>query len=179
MEARTACDIREVRPTEAADALALFAGGPTAATLTRQLSVGAFDAADGTLRGAAVNESLGPRSCAVHVHCDDPELGRSLLDRALRKAAAAGRRASRVTLQPEPTARAIWVESSWPARPTADPTAGEPPSQTRSPTPSPAETDGEVGGQVETDARAKVGNGTEAEVEPATPGPANEAVDAA
>ena len=105
MEACTACDIREIWPTEAADALELFDGGPTAATLARQLSVGAFDPADGTLRGAAVNETLGTRGCAVHLHCDDPDLGRTLLDRALRKAAAAGRRVSQVTLHPEHAAQ--------------------------------------------------------------------------
>ena len=169
MEARTACDIREVRPTEAADALALFDGGPTAATLTRQLSVGAFDPGDGTLRGAAVNEAIGPRSCAVHLHCDDPELGRSLLDRALRKAAAAGRRASRVTVHPDPTARAIWVESSWPARPTADPSPDENESQT--------EADVEVA--VGNDAETGIGAETETEAEATVEAPVDETADTA
>jgi len=121
VEAPATCDIREIRPDEAAAALALLDGAPTADTLARRLSVGAFDAADGTLRGVAVHESLSPRGCAVHLHCDDPGLGRTLLDRALSKAAAAGRRASRVTLHPEPTACAVWTESAWPVRPAARP----------------------------------------------------------
>lgn len=127
MDACTDCDIREIRPDEAAAALALLDGGPTADTLARRLSVGAFDPADGTLRGVAVNESLSPRGCAVHLHCDDPGLGRALLDRALSKAAASGHRASRVALHPEPTARAVWAESGWPVRASAGPVVADTP----------------------------------------------------
>ena len=131
--------------------------------------MGAFDPADGTLRGAAVNETLSPRGSAVHLHCDDPDLGRALLDRALSKAAAAGRRTSQVSLHPASTAQAIWGESSWPVRTTADPEAGKRAAQT--------ETNAEPEPEHDTKGESGIDAGPEAEA--ATAPPVDEAVSVA
>jgi len=120
VEDNPAYDIREIRPDEIAAACGLLNDGPTADTLERRLSVGAVDPEGGALRGVALHETLTPRGCAVHLHCDDTGLGRILLDRALSKAAAAGHRASRVVLHPEPTAQEVWNDSGWPANRSAE-----------------------------------------------------------
>ncbi len=116
MENAPAYDIREIRPVEIAAALELLDDAPGANMIQRRLSVGAIDPADGTLRGVALHETLDPRGCVVHLHCDDPDLGRLLLDRSLRKSAAEGHHATRVTLHPQSEASDLWIRSAWPPR---------------------------------------------------------------
>ena len=116
MENSPAYDIREIRPVEIAAALELLDDAPGANMIQRRLSVGAIDPADGTLRGVALHETLDPRGCVVHVHCADPDLGRLLLDRSLRKSAAEGHHATRVTLHPQSEASDLWIRSAWPPR---------------------------------------------------------------
>lgn len=142
MDAPSPYDIREIRPDEAAAALAMVDGGPAPEDLRRQLSVGAFTTDDGALLGVAVHETLSTRGCVVHLHSEAPEVGRALLDRALQKAAAAGRRSSQVALHPQATAEAVWDISSWPARPAAaqdeSPQAAEPEAAAAQAPPQPA-----------------------------------------
>gem|GEM_PF-1969091 len=90
MENTPAYDIREIRPVEIAAALALLDDAPGANMIQRRLSVG--------------------------LHCDDPDLGRLLLDRSLRKSAAEGHHATRVTLHPQSEASDLWIRSAWPPR---------------------------------------------------------------
>ncbi len=116
MEAVDRCDIREIRPAEAAAALAMLEDGVEVERLERRLSVGAFDCEDGTLQGVALHATLAHGGGLVRLVCQNPNLGRLLLDRALQKAAAVGRRTTQVTLQPEAAAAVLWSASSWPTR---------------------------------------------------------------
>ncbi len=157
MDAPSPYDIREIRPDEAADALAMVDGGPAPEDLRRQLSVGAFAGDGGALLGVAMHEGLSTRGCVVHLHSEDPAVGRALLDRALQKAAAVGRRSSQVALHPQATAEAVWNISSWPARPAA----------TQDPSPQAAEAEG--GCESESDAESAVDTEAEAAADASAP----------
>ncbi len=122
-------EFREVRRGEIDDALAFAVGlgaDVSKPALRHQLSLVAVNA-EKTILGSALHEVAddGRRHILIHLKPDThPGLGRLLIDRALRKAEAAGLATTHVTIHHAEADESTWTAAEWlsrlrPAKPLA------------------------------------------------------------